>query len=117
MRFLANENFPMSSVQELKNAGIDVLSIGTDFQGITDEEVMNFAIAENRTILTFDKDYGELVFRDGFRPQAGVIFLRLFDFNILEPAEIILGLIQSETIDFERKLTVISKQNIRQRGY
>lgn len=52
MKFLANENVPLSSIKYLKSAGFDIKSIGLDNQGISDEEVMNIAINESRTIIT-----------------------------------------------------------------
>lgn len=33
--------------------------------GISDPQVIAIAQAEDRVILTFDKDYGELIFKDG----------------------------------------------------
>ena len=62
MRFLANENIPLDSVVYLRNKHHDVLYVGVDHSGITDIEVISLAIKELRTIITFDKDYGELIF-------------------------------------------------------
>jgi predicted nuclease of predicted toxin-antitoxin system len=56
MRLLANENFPYSSIKILKESGFDVIWIGADHSGIHDTDVLELADAENRTILTFDKD-------------------------------------------------------------
>mgnify|MGYP001156213051 CR=1 FL=1 len=77
MRLLANENFPLKSVIYLKEKGYDVKAIGIDNSGIMDEEVMDIAIREERLILTFDRDYGELIFKHNYRPQKGVIYLRI----------------------------------------
>jgi predicted nuclease of predicted toxin-antitoxin system len=43
----------------------------------SDKQVMALAMKEKRLILTFDKDYGELIFNYGYKLPAGVIFLRL----------------------------------------
>ncbi len=75
MRLLANENFPLTSVKILENAGYDIIYAGLNFKGILDNEVINIAIKEERTIITFDRDYGELIFKKGYRPRAGVIYL------------------------------------------
>ncbi len=56
MRFLANENIPNASYKYLKNKGWDIEHIGETNMGITDEEVMEFAIREDRIIITFDSD-------------------------------------------------------------
>ena len=117
MKLLANENFPISSVKILKEAGHDIISVGQNFAGILDSEVIEFAIKEQRTILTFDRDYGELIFKKGFKPQAGVIYLRWDNFQPDQPGEYLKDLFTSEKISFENMLTVISTENIRQRKF
>jgi predicted nuclease of predicted toxin-antitoxin system len=89
MKLLANENFPYTSIFYLRNKGYDVLSIGIDNPSITDYEVMTIAINEERTILTFDRDYGELIFRYHYKPDKGVIYLRLDKYQLQEPGMII----------------------------
>ena len=69
MRFLANEHFMTAGVRVLRDAGFDVAFIGEDSPSIKDWEVMEIAISTNRTILTHDRDYGELVFKHG--PAGG----------------------------------------------
>jgi predicted nuclease of predicted toxin-antitoxin system len=115
MRFLANENFPLRSILLLRKAEIDITSIGEDNPSITDKQVMQLSEKEHRTIITFDKDYGELVFRHGFKPSGGVIFLRIEDFKPDEPAKIILNIIDSGKFRFEGFFTVISEENVRQK--
>ena len=75
-KLLANENFPLKSVKTLINEGYDIKSISLEFPGITDHEVIKIAQVEERIILTFDRDYGELVFKHGFCPPAGIIYFR-----------------------------------------
>jgi predicted nuclease of predicted toxin-antitoxin system len=117
MRLLANENFPLLSVKILEKAGYDIKSIGQDYSGILDSDVMEIAEEEQRTILTFDRDYGELIFKRGFRPAKGVIYLRWKDFQPNEPGEYLIDLLSSRDIHYEGMLTVISENNIRQRKY
>ena len=117
MKLLANENFPYKSIQYLKEKGYDVVSIGMDNPGITDAEIMTIAINEERTIMTFDRDYGELIFRYNYKPQKGVIYLRLDEFKPQEPGMIIEDIITNKEIDFTRALTVVDKNGIRQRKY
>lgn len=66
MKFLANENFPLDSVIYLREQGFDVSAIGEDNPSITDPQVLEIAQREQRTILTFDRDYGELIFKYAF---------------------------------------------------
>lgn len=117
MRFLANENVPTASVALLKSSGFDVSAIGLDHAGISDEEVMSIAIEEDRTIITYDSDYGELIFKKGYKPNAGVIFIRPQPLDPLETARIIQQLTSNADLSFQRTLTVVDSSSIRQKKY
>lgn len=117
MKLLANENFPIKSVLYLKSKGFDISSIGTDNPSVQDHAVMTIAIREERTILTFDRDYGELIFKYNYKPKKGVIYLRLDEYKADEPGKIIEDLINKKEFDFDNALTVLDKSGIRQRKY
>jgi predicted nuclease of predicted toxin-antitoxin system len=117
MKLLANENFPQSSVRLLKDSGYDIVSVGEEFAGILDSEVIDFANKEHRIILTFDRDYGELIFKRGYRPSAGVIYLRWEIFQPEDPGKYLIELFITKNISYENALTVVSNDNIRQRKY
>jgi len=117
MKLLANENFPLLSIRILKDAGFDIRSIGQDYSGVSDSEVMDIAVREERTIITFDRDYGELIFKKGYRPKEGVIFLRWDIFQPEEPGTYLIQLFKSAKMKFTGMLTVISETNIRQRRF
>ena len=78
---------------------------------------MGIAIKEERIILTFDRDYGELIFKNNHRPKKGVIYLRLDEYKAGEPGKIIEELINKKEYDFDNALTVLDKNGIRQRRY
>lgn len=77
MRFLANENFPGDAVAALREQGHDVAWIRTDAPGITDPEVLSRAQVEERILLTFDKDFGELTFRAKLPASCGIVLFRI----------------------------------------
>ena len=76
MRFLANENIPAAAVAALEAAGHDVVWVAVASPGSDDSHVLLQAAAEQRLILTFDKDFGELAFRSGLPASCGVILCR-----------------------------------------
>ena len=117
IKLLANENFPTAGVELLRRMGYEVTSIGEDDPSISDEEVMEIAIAQGSTILTFDRDYGELIFKHGYRPPGGVIYLRIDPLNPEYPGEVAHQLIQSKDFEFKGMLTVVSENKVRQRKY
>jgi predicted nuclease of predicted toxin-antitoxin system len=77
LRLLANENFPWEAVEALRKDGHDVTWVRTDCPGITDTEVLRRSHHENRIVVTFDKDFGELAFRSGLHSSPGVILFRV----------------------------------------
>lgn len=87
VRLLLNENFPSPSVTALRELGHDVLWIKQDFAGITDRAVMEMAVREQRWIVTFDRDYGELVFSRRLPPPPAIVLLREAHYRPIEPAE------------------------------
>ena len=78
MRFLADENFPKSTVTALREDGHDVVWIRTDWPGATDAQILERAENERRLVLTLDKDFRQIALQrpDGL-VQAGVLVLRL----------------------------------------
>ena len=77
MRLLANENFPRVAVEALRARGHDVAWVRTEIPGAGDEEVIHRAVAENRVLVTFDKDFGELAFRAKLPAKPGIILFRI----------------------------------------
>lgn len=77
MRFLADENLALSTVEALRGAGHDVAWVRSDAPGSADEQVLARAAAEGRVLLTADKDFGDLAFRSGLPAESGIILLRV----------------------------------------
>ena len=77
MRLLADENIPLLAIGLLRRKGHDVLAISESTPSICDEEVMLLAEDEERILLTFDKDFGELAYSSMPRPSCGIILFRI----------------------------------------
>ena len=77
MRILADENFLGLAVDALRERGHDVLWARTDLSGMADTRLFEIAAADQRLLTTFDKDFGELVFRQGMPTPAGVVLFRI----------------------------------------
>ena len=114
MKLLADENIPSSVVRELADGGYDIVWIRTEAPGISDLDVMRFACKENRIILTYDKDFGELAVKDNLCPSAGIILFRLPLKNPARIAEYILDILKSRT-DWEGHFSVVEEKRIRMR--
>lgn len=70
---LANENFPAPAIRKLRAAGIDVIAVREAMPSASDKEVMAYARREQRWIVTFDRDYGDLVVVQDPEPRGGRI--------------------------------------------
>jgi predicted nuclease of predicted toxin-antitoxin system len=77
MRFLANENFPGAAVRAFEEAGHDIVWVRIAAPGISDPDVLAWAAREERILLTFDKDFGELARTAALPATCGVVLLRL----------------------------------------
>lgn len=92
---LLNENFPAPSVSRLRQAKFDAASVSDYHTGLTDEAVLAWAVREMRWIVTFDRDYGELIFRRGLPPPPTIILLRVQHYRPQDPAQWIIDLMAS----------------------
>jgi predicted nuclease of predicted toxin-antitoxin system len=77
VKILCNENVPLLAVEALRELGHDVLWARQAMPGSSDVLVLERACAEGRLLVTFDKDFGELVHRAGQRASAGVVLFRI----------------------------------------
>ena len=77
MRFLADENFPARAVETLRQAGAQVDLVLEIARGAADELVVKRALEAGAVILTFDKDFGELVWRSRPTRGFGVVLFRM----------------------------------------
>jgi predicted nuclease of predicted toxin-antitoxin system len=75
MRLLADENISPDLVSWLRDAGHDVVAVREVARGEPDPRVLELAEDEGRILLTEDKDFGDLVFRERL-PATGIILLR-----------------------------------------
>lgn len=117
MRFLANENFPLPSIKLLREQGFYVKAIADDNAGVTDKDVINIAIEENLIILTFDKDYGEIIFRYSINIPPSVVFFRHKGNDPFFAGNYLINLIYKEQRIITGSFTVVEEFSYRQRIY
>lgn len=115
MKILANENIPLTSVRELRAVGHDVMSISERTPGIDDLSVIRLARNENRILVTFDKDYGELVYGRGLPSPPAIVYLRFIPATPLEPAEVLKALFAKGDLAVNGYFIVLNRENMRRR--
>ena len=77
MTFVADENFPGPSLTVLRNAKLDIVWIAESIPSAPDEQVLAYCMANRRTLLTFDKDFGDLAYKKQLPATCGVILIRI----------------------------------------
>ena len=116
MDFLANENIPIDTVLSLRRAGHHVYSISEKSSGMKDIDVLKKAIRDKSVILTFDRDYGELIFMYPRFIPTGIVYLRFEPQDSYEPAHMLLNVLKRKDIKLQNYFTVIERDGIRQRA-
>jgi predicted nuclease of predicted toxin-antitoxin system len=76
-RYLANENFPAGMVRALRDQQHDVLYAAETLIASPDHIILRAAVSQDRVLLTFDRDFGEMVFHERLTPAPGIVLFRL----------------------------------------
>lgn len=76
MRWLVDECVDAELAAVLRQTGHDVTYMAEAAPRATDVEVLSRAEREHRLLLTEDKDFGDLVFRQA-RPVRGIVLIRI----------------------------------------
>jgi predicted nuclease of predicted toxin-antitoxin system len=77
VKFLLDESADYPIAAHLAARGHDVTAVAHDYpQALADRRVLEIAHEEGRVLITNDRDFGELVFRQKL-PHSGVVLLRL----------------------------------------
>lgn len=113
-RLLANENWPRPALVALRANGLDVQSVAESMAGASDTEVLRYAAAEDRWVLTFDRDYGELVFARAVPPPPAIIYLRQGAYAPDWPAGVVLELL-TQAAWVSGHLVVVTGRSLRRR--
>ena len=76
MRLLIDENVSASVARALGAEGHDVEFVAEVDRSAADDIVLELAIAADRALVTFDSDFGRLIFAEHKRAPRAVIYLR-----------------------------------------
>jgi predicted nuclease of predicted toxin-antitoxin system len=114
MRLLADENVPGGLVAALRAAGWDVAWVRQDAPGLSDQKILEWAQLDERVVLTFDKDFGDLAYEARLAAQAGVILVR--PQTLLDEATVasLVTLLLSRE-DWAGHLSVVARDRVRMR--
>lgn len=111
--FLADENIPLFVIKQLRKEGFKIISVAEEYAGSRDEKILELSSKNKWIIITFDKDFGELVYKQKYEKPFGIIFLRVppksqdYIFHIMK------WLLLQTNISFEGNFLVVNESKVR----
>ena len=115
MNLFADENVDRQIVEQLRFDGHEVLYVAELEPSIPDNIVFDRANERSALLLTEDKDFCEIVFRDGRLSSGGVVLLRLAGLSVERKTRIVSDAFRENHLRFLDHFTVISPGKIRMR--
>lgn len=115
MNFLADESVDYPVVERLRADGHTVTAVAEMAPSIPDDLVLAQANQHEAILLTGDKDFGELVFRQRL-VTAGVVLIRLAGLAAMTKAAIVATVVQAHEVKLHHAFTVISPGMVRIRS-
>lgn len=114
MIFLADENVDRQIVERLRLDGHEVVYIAEMSPGIMDETVLAESRNSASVLITADKDFGELVFRNR-QLSAGVLLIRLLGLSPAVKADLVSNAIREHARELPGAFAVLTPGSIRVR--
>jgi predicted nuclease of predicted toxin-antitoxin system len=111
-KFIVDECTGIAVVYFLRDQGYDAVGVGEQMPQAKDSDILTRALAEQRVVVTNDKDFGDMVFRDG-RSHPGVVLLRLADDRIETKVRVIASILANYLDHLEKRFVVATEENIR----
>ena len=112
MKLLADAGVDRQIVDRLRKEGHQVLYIAEMQHGLTDDEILEISNREEILLITTDKDFGELIFRQ-HRITSGILLIRLSGLSATQKGEMVSSAINKHSTELSNAFTVISPKAIR----
>ncbi len=113
MRFLLDVHIAASIGRLLAAEGHDVLSAADAHAGWSDRQLLELAIREDRILVTEDRDFSDLVYRDGHNPPRAILYLRYGPADQPDMADRVKLVLVNTVIDGH--MVVIQRTSVRHR--
>lgn len=112
MRFLVDESTGPAVSEWLRQQNHDVFCVFDQARGLNDDAIIAKALAENRILITNDKDFGEKVFREQ-HPHHGIIFLRLENERAVSKITALKQLFENYVHELPDQFVVVTELGVR----
>ena len=77
MRLLVDENVHAVVIRRLRADGFEVEAIAETAAGLSDVEILAMPDIADRVLITYDRDFGELIFKHGMPTPRVLVYSRL----------------------------------------
>jgi predicted nuclease of predicted toxin-antitoxin system len=111
LRLLADENVHGFVIRRLREAGLNVEAVAESAPGSSDRQILQRPDIGELILITYDSDFGELIFKHQLQPPAAVIYSRLGRAEPRFVADEIIELVR-KPIEFAT-FNVITKDGVR----
>lgn len=111
-QFLVDEGCDAIVVRTLRKLNYDVLYVAEISPGKDDQDILTLGYQDQRIIITEDRDFCELVFRDN-KPTFGIVLIRISDLNRLDKAVQITTLVNNHLEQLPGAMTTIKVNTIK----
>ena len=112
MNFFADESLDRQIITRLRQDGHLVLDVTEMDPGISDDKVLSMANESKAILLTADRDFGDLVFRQG-QLTEGVVLIRLSGLPSTKKAELVSAIINQHAKELQQAFSVITPGSFR----
>ena len=114
LNVVVDENFPAPATRLLRQAGHAIIAVSEVGAGISDEAVMQLANVHNAWLVTFDLDFGELIFQRALQAPRALILLRESRFSPTDLADVVGGMLEQLAV-YDNKFVIWSRERVRTR--
>lgn len=114
-KFIVDERTGIAVVNFLRTQSYDVVSVSEEMAQADDFEILQRAVNEQRIVVTNDKDFGDMVYRDRLK-HAGILLLRLSDDRTEIKLRVVAAVLNQRANQLENRFVVATEQNVRIRS-
>jgi predicted nuclease of predicted toxin-antitoxin system len=115
LKFLVDVGVGKRVEHRLRDNGYDVKAVRDMDPRMGDEAILRIAAKEQRMVITMDKDFGELVYKNSL-PHAGVLILRLEGAPAMEKVHVVEDILKGHAHEIYGKFCVYLNGMIRIRN-
>ncbi len=112
MRFLVDECTGTSVADWLRSENHEVFSVFEQWRGATDDSILEKCHIENYILITSDKDFGEMVFRNQ-KVHHGIILVRCNPNIYSKRIEVLAKLLKNYSDKLLNNFVVVSNNTVR----